>query len=169
MVSREDWEFWLTFAALVAAGIYIYNHQELPSKAENRPGDIQAASSSASGTATSSHDGMIELFRGKDATVYRFDPGSVRGDRRSRDGWLLAEASRGGRRNWQFHRVHYLVDCNTAIIHQLDSIYYNAEGKVLGPEAKLDPKDIEPEFYPEDTLRRRAFNALCAVGSDALK
>ncbi len=163
MSGSDEWGGLVAFAAMAYGGYWLYNHYEVR-KIGQEP--VAIASLSAA-TAPARPTGMIEIASGKQGIVYRLNAESVRGDRKNRQGWIIADASKDKSSDWRYHHTLFLVDCDTTAIRELSTIYYNAKGDSLWPAENSDPKDAKPKFYPEGTLGYAPIEGLCAEGYDA--
>ena len=163
MSGSDEWGGLLFLAAMAFGGYWVYNHYEVR-KIGQEP---VAISSLSAATAPARPTGMIEIASGKQGIVYRLNADSVRGDRKNRQGWIIADASKDKSSDWRYHHTLFLVDCDTPAIRELSSIFYNAKGESLGSAKNHDPKDAQPEFYPEGTIGYAPIKGLCVEGFEA--
>lgn len=148
--------------AVIAGGFWLYNHYELKPK--------KAAGAAAPELSLPRPTGLLEVTETQSGSIWRLNADSVRGDRKHRQGWIIVDASKDKSvTNWRFHHVLYLVDCDTTAIRELSQIFYDAKGETPWPTESKDPKDVEPEYYPEGTVGYAPVRALCDEAFDQPK
>jgi hypothetical protein len=118
------------------------------------------------GVAGSRPSGIVTFKADKLGSVWKVDADSVRGPRKTRQGWVVIDTSKDKTVAYQEERHLYQIDCDTTAARELSKITYDASRQPLSKETST-VEDAKVHYWPPNTFGAKIVSFMCDPKFDA--